>query len=391
MILTYLIIMQAITVGIGLYCFAFFVAPWSNAFGVAHSTILLAIMGYTLFSGAINPACGYALDHYSSKALLILGALIFAAGLIGLALAPSHIVVIAVFSLLLPFGGCLAGPLVAYGIVASLFQENRGRSLGLVALGTNVGGVIMPLVVTRLLDHFDWRTVFFILAAMVIVVVVLPAMVLIEHQDAKAKAAAAKSSGSIRTMLSLPVVQLAVTYLAPSLLFMAVLHNIAALAADIAISARDAAWITAAASISMAVGKVSIGTLSDRYSHRKLYVTLVIMMICGIALTSLATSFLTLITGVCIVALVQGGATPFVGAIAAARWGMEKFGRVMGVVYAVTCLSAFGPIIAGLIRDTRGSYNEAFIWLLLSLIPALYCFFKLPASVRPNAPEPAAA
>lgn len=390
-VLAYLIIMQAVTVGISLYGFAFFLAPWANDFGVAPSVIMLGITGYILFSGVINPGCGYALDHYPSKTLLLLGALTFTAGLVAIGLAPNYIVVIGLFSLILPFGACLAGPLIAYGIVASLFAESRGRALGLVALGTNVGGVIVPLVVTRLLEHFDWRMVFFILAAIVIILVILPALILIERQDAEAKRAQAKSSGGMRMMLSLPVVQLALTYLAPSLLFMAVLHNIAALAADITIPAKDAAWITAAASIFMATGKVGVGALSDRYDHRMIYVTLVATMVCGIALTSLATTFLTLIAGVCLVALVQGGATPFVGAIAAARWGMENFGRVMGVVYAVTCFSAFGPIIAGFIRDSRGSYSEAFIWLLLALIPALYCFFKLPASVRSNATDPAAA
>lgn len=386
-ILTYMVLMQAITVGISLYCFAFFVMPWTAEFHTARSTMMLAIVGLSLVSALINPMCGYAIDLLSSKRLLLGGALIFAAGLLGIAFAANYTLVIILFACALPFGACLAGPLMAYAVIARLFTHDRGFAMGVTAVGTNVGGILMPLLVTQLLGYMGWRPMFEILAALVMVIVVLPGLVLLVDEPSPAATAHAPSRGSLRTMFTWPVICLAIAYLAPAVLFIAVLHNIGLLAEDLSITARKAAWITASASLLMAIGKIAVGALSDRVNSGMLYVVLIGVMVAGVVLVSVAASFWALISGVGLIALVQGGTTPLMGSIIAKRWGTANFGRVMGIVYAVSGLSAIGPMIAGFIRDTSGSYSEAFIWLLLGLIPALYCFLLPPRSAL--APEPA--
>src|SRR5690606_8192968 len=106
--------------------------------------------------------------------------------------------------------------------------------------------------------------------------------------------------------------------------------------------------------------------------------------------TGLATSFPSLLAGVCLVALVTGGIAPFIASLVASRWGMAQFGRVMGVIHAFAALSGIGPLIAATIRDSTGSYSLAFLALTVLLIPAIACFVTLPrvVEVQPEA-EPA--
>lgn len=389
-ILFYCALMQTLTIGIAIYAFAFFVVPWMQDYAVPRSTLLLAATGCSVMTALLSPVCGLLLDKYPPRRLVVGSALAYAAGLLCIALDPGYVVVILVFAGVLPFGMCLAGTLMAMAVVARLFTENRGLALGLVALGTSFGGLSMPLLVTTLLASFGWQTVYAVLAVLVLVLVVVPGMWLLPDSRPHASGqGSAHPAVSLATMRSRPVLMLGLAYLGPATLFIAILHNVGGLAVDLAISQQLAAWVTAGASISMAIGKVGVGALSDRVDQRVLYAVLALLITCGVVATSFAASFLGLLIGAALAGFVFGGASPLVASIVAARWGAAGFGRVLGVVYALAGLSGIGPFIAGLIRDVRGSYTEAFLWLLPVLVVALYCFLTVPKAPPLEALRPA--
>ena len=381
--LAYVVVMQAITIGIATYSFAFFVVPWMGEFHVSRGTLMIAASGLSISIAILSPLCGYLLDRFESKTLVLFGASSFTLGLLAISAAPSYLIIILVFAFALPLGVILSGSLMAMTLVARRFNDRRGLALGIAALGTSLGGLIMPVTVTYLLDGFHWRSVFIALAALVIVFVIVPALAILNGDAAgrRVDAGAGEASNSIGLMMSLPVIKLGIAFLAPVMLFLAVLFNLGALAADLSISQKQAAWIGGAASVAMAISKVIIGGLCDRIDHRALYSGIVTVLAGAIVVVSLAETFTSLMAAVCCMALAVGGMSPVIASIVAARWGSENFGRVMGVIYAMAGLSGIGSLIAGMIRDASGSYSQAFAYLLIVLVPSVYCFYTLPKIV----------
>ena len=379
-IVAYAALMQAIVIGTSIYCFAFFVVPWMTEFQLERGTLMLAVTISSLVAAVISPLCGVLCDKYSSRKLVLGSSLVFAFGLLLISVSPSYTTIILVYALAFPLGACLSGTLMALTLVGKLFTQNRGLAMGLVVLGTNVGGLVMPLLVTKLLASYSWQDVFQILSVVVVVLVSAPALFLLKGigEPLIQQATQASKSSALEVMRSAAVLKLGVAFLIPCLLFVAVLHNIGALAADLSISQQYAAWITAAASIVMGLGKVATGALSDRIDHRLLYVGCITLVGGGLIIVSLATNFSGLMIGVCLTALVMGGISPLIATIVAERWGAKMMGRVMGVVHAFAGASALGALLAGYLRDVTGDYSQVFMYLLLTIIPALYCMLTLP-------------
>lgn len=373
-------LMQAVIIGTNIYAFSFFVVPWMADFQLERGALMLVVTISSLAAAAISPFCGYLVDQVSSRKLVFLSSMLFAGGLLLISLLPFYNTVLLVYALALPVGACLAGTLMALSLVGKLFTHNRGLAMGLVVLGTNVGGLVMPLLVTFLMASYSWQQVFQVIAVMVVVIVSLPALFILRGIAIPETTVQASGQRSItlRVMRSAPVLKLGIAYLVPCLLFVGLLHNIGAMAADLSIDQQRASWITAIASVVMGVGKVTTGALSDRVSHRLLYTLCMVLISAGLLIVSFSSGFQSLLLGVALTALVMGGISPLVANIVADRWDAALFGRVMGVVYAFAGVSAIGALFAGYLRDVTGNYSQVYLMMLIAVIPAVYCMFTLP-------------
>jgi MFS family permease len=54
-------------------------------------------------------------------------------------------------------GYVLAGPIANQALIAQWFRRQRGRAMGFAYLGLGFGGVVSPLLVSRLIRTFGWR------------------------------------------------------------------------------------------------------------------------------------------------------------------------------------------------------------------------------------------
>jgi MFS family permease len=118
-------------------------------FGALRGTLMIAATGLAIGSAVLSPLCGYLLDRFSSRFLVLVGATAFGLGLLGIPAAPTSLVVILIFVLVLPFGIVLAGTLMASSLVARSFVQRRGTALRISALGTSLGGLILPILMER--------------------------------------------------------------------------------------------------------------------------------------------------------------------------------------------------------------------------------------------------
>lgn len=381
----YLVLMQAIVIGISIYSFAYYILPWVEQFNVQRGTLMWAVTLSAVTSAFLSPVLGQWLDRKDCKKLIIISALIFSAGIVIAGFAAHYLIVITIFGLVIPIALTLCGPLMAYSLVARSSVKQKGLAMGVVATGSSVGGFLVPPLVTSLLAQYSLSTLFLCLAAIAILFIVLPAMIILDStQPTVAESNSPinrnkKSSGGLdkQFLLSLPVWYLGIAQLAPSVLFVGLLHNIGSLAADLNIGQQEASLITALSAIVTIAGKLVFGALSDKVKHGHLYIFLCIVVSLSMIGISQASSYTALLLGASCAGFVVGGSAPMFASVVRARWPITQFGSVLGVVYAIVGFSAVGSLIAGYARDLTGSYSNAFLYMTLIMIPASLCFWRL--------------
>jgi predicted MFS family arabinose efflux permease len=370
------ILMQTLVIGFGIYCFTFFLTPWMETFDVQRSEMMLGYTLHSLTAAILAPICGVWIDRYPARRLVMIGIAAFCLALLGMARAPSALAISIGYALFVPIGLVMAGPLIAQALVGRSFHENQGRALGIASLGTSVGGFLMPLVVTQLLEHYGWRDVFEMVAVTTAVVLFpLAAFVLRGSETGAAHGHETRAARPTGELIREPAIFfLAFSYLIPAALLMALMQNVGPIAADLGISAQQAGGIVAITALLMACGKFAIGSLSDRVPLQTLYLGLAFCVGLGMLIASTADSFASLSIAVFLVGLTAGGGFPLIAAAALRRFGPENFGRVLGIVMAIASASGLFPLLASYGRDLTGSYRAPFLALIPTLVLSALCF-----------------
>jgi len=375
-------LMQAVSFGILVYTFALFVLPWLTTFDAARADIMLAVFVLQIAMGAMSPFAGRLLDQYSSSWLVPLGGVLLAAGLALVSFATNMWQITLLYATLLPAAVTLTGPLAAQTIITQWFIKQRGFAIGISAVGTSIGGFLVPLLCGTLLAEFDWRTTIQYLALLALFLICpLSWLVLRSKPSDKPNPASSNANHAVqppdqriwttREILSTRNFWLPVIALLPlSMAFGGIQFNLAAYAQDLGNTLRNSAWLISLLSLSMIVGKLFFGFFSDRVDHRKLYWIAAAFMSMTLILIRGKPSYIVLCTCSVLMGLSIGGLLPLMGAIYSRRFGARSFGRVMGLVTMVITLGGIGPLIAGAVFDATGSYDAAFLLFLFVLVPA---------------------
>ena len=113
----------------------------------------------------ISPFGGIQVDRGSVRKLMLLGICALALGLLILSQAQTLWQAWAAFGLILPVGNLFLGQLTTSALITRWFEKIRGRAMGISAVGTSLGGFVIPVLFASLSELYDWRTALMIIAA----------------------------------------------------------------------------------------------------------------------------------------------------------------------------------------------------------------------------------
>ena len=167
-VLALVIVLQALTVGLLVTSFSFWVDPWVTQFDVERSDVILIATLYSLVVGAAGPVAGSLIDRIEARKLIISGLAALGAGCLLISLATKLWHVMTVYVVLMPLAMSLAGPVIAQALAARWFPDRSGFAIGLSTLGTSLGGVVLPILVTALIETSNWRQAHEVLAILMI-------------------------------------------------------------------------------------------------------------------------------------------------------------------------------------------------------------------------------
>ncbi len=355
------------------YGFPLFVVPVQEAFDASVTDVMWSMSGAGLAGIASAPLFGPLVDRWSARGLMLIGCASLAAGLMLMSVSTSVTQFALVFALLIGTGATLLGPLTGSAVVSRWFDENRGKALGIAAMGTSVGGVVLPQLLELWIGEFGWRGAMRALAATVVVAVApLLVFALRDHPPAQptpdgADAAAPSAANAPSEAWTTPDILRAPGYwlmsLCLGLLFMsytAVMSNLGKYVETLSFDASLATQLLSTIAFFGFIGKLAFGALADRIPLRVgLWLALLLAGV-GIALLAIEPKQWVLYVAAVLMGLATGGMLPIWGALVAAVFGVASFGRAMGLISpAISVLVMLGYPIAGWSRDTTGSYVTA--------------------------------
>jgi EmrB/QacA subfamily drug resistance transporter len=142
-----------------------------NEFAASGAQAQWVVESYTLVLGALMLLGGSLGDRYGRKRVFFIGTIIFTVASVLCAIAPSMNFVI--FARVIQgIGGMLLAPASLALIGAHFEGEERGKAIGTWSAMTAITATIGPLAGGILIDHFTWRSVFYINIPLAVLVVV---------------------------------------------------------------------------------------------------------------------------------------------------------------------------------------------------------------------------
>lgn len=288
----------------------------------------------------------------------------------------------------------LAGPgaMVSVQILVSrTFHASQGTAIGTALLGTSVGSVIVPLIITGLISALGWRLAFPALS-LGIWLVVMPMLIFFMPKarpvpndlQALSDHKPASLIDALRVMKTGQFWLLAGATFLTSTIDQGFIQHQVLILQDSNLSRDAAALAVSAIGLVGIVCRIMVGNILDSSSNKGLsllYITL--------TLTALTAFYL--VNPIILVAFVvfraAGHAAVLVDTTVMNKhvFGMRNFGTMVGIFTAITSIGfAVGPWMMGRLYDMNGNYNVAFIlFCIMPLAAAAMTWFLKPTFWRP--------
>ena len=360
-------------------------------------------------SGILGPLQGWLLDKVGPRAVARIGILFFALGFVFMSRMDSVLEFYGSFALM-ALGSGLAGFLTLTTTIVNWFERRRALAVGLATAGMGLGGLAAP-VIAWALTTFGWRDVA-LFSGVVIALVGLPLTQLYrrtpEEYGYQPDGGAPRSSRvppktvarrlwstderafTAREAMRTPAFWLISLGHASSLLVVSAMmvHLIPHLVQSLDFSVEEAAGVVAVLNVMMIICQVMGGYVGDRFN--KLRVASVCMLLHSVALLILAnaTGPVMAYLAAGIHGMAWGLRGPQMTAVRAEFFGRAAFGTIMGFSNLIIMMGmVLGPLIAGVLEDSRGDYKFAFMLLatMTALGSGFFAFTRRPAVPRRRA------
>jgi len=369
-------------VGIMFYGLPFFFDFWVKDFGWSRATVTSGnIIGKIIVGPLLGFGAGWIVDRFGPKRLMLTGILIAGVAVMGFSLMTS-LWQFYFFYFLVAVGYMCGGPLPNQVLISRWFKQSRGKAMGIGYLGIGVGGMLVPHIAKALNYQMNWRSSVVILGLIMIAVAFPMALFVKESPDGKVED---KKNDEPKIPLNAVVKDKAFYLLAiGSMCSIGAVSGISQnlklfFSLDLHYTQGYAANIISMVLGASIIGRLLMGWLADRY-HKK-YVMMLIYTLISVSILLLyyASTPGVIYVFAFIFGIGLGGDYMIIPLMAAELFGVKVMGRVMGLILTVDGLGeAFGPILAGGLRDRTGSYTLGFTALILLSVIGTIAVAMLP-------------
>jgi MFS family permease len=377
------------------FSFGVFMPEISRDTGWGRDALSLPYSLYVFVYSALGVVSGRLTDRWGPRIVITVGGCLLGVGILltSQATALWHMYV---FLGLIAASGMSAAYVPCNATVVRWFIEKRGLALGLTSSGASFGTFLFPPLAAALISTYGWRGAYLTLGILAVTVISLCAAFTVRdpeqmglQPDGQPPASSAPSSAPGMTPTSgewtlaeakrtapfwLLNVIFTLTWL---VVFMPMVH-IVPFAVDLGVPQFRAAMTISVIGLAGSVGRLFIGTISDRLGRVATLGVCFVLQALGFLGFTLSSGLGTLYPAAAVFGLSYGGITALFPAIIGDFFGRLSVGAIAGFIFAVSgAPAAFGPLIAGRVYAITGSYNFAFLFSATLNIIAFALLFLL--------------
>ncbi|MFC1919788.1 MFS transporter [Chloroflexota bacterium] len=336
---------------------------------------------------------GWLADRYGPARVMIFCALMVGLGMV----LTSQIN--ALWQLYLTYGlifgiGTSGGFAITSATTARWFVRRRGLALGVMSSGVGLGTLAIVPITERLIDAFDWSRACLILGIAAGVVMIAGALLLRrspedigqrpygmkelvlhpgESNVSGTKPIAPETDISLRgAVRTKPLWMLVFVYFLFAVSLNMVMLHLVNYATDLHISSLMAATFVSVVGASGIVGRLAMGTASDRIGGDKaLAICCAILAVTLVWLIFSREPWMFYLFAV-VFGFAYGGEIPQIPALIGRFFGLRALAALVGTVVAAASIGgALGSWLGGQIFDATGSYQVAFVIAALAALCSL--------------------
>jgi MFS family permease len=333
-------------------------------FGASRADVSFSYTTTMVGFGAGAILLGRMIDTRGAFATMTLSSVLLAAGCAAAALAPSLWLFALAQGLLIGFGSAAAFiPLVAD--ISHWFRKRRAFAMAICASGNYVGGAAWPKIVDVLTTEHDWRTAYFVVAAICLVAMLPCCLVLRARLPATHGGAAAAAPHSARALGLSPnalQVWLGIAGVGCCVAMSMPQVHIVAYCVDLGYGTARGAEMLSIMTACGIVSRIGSGLIADRVGGIKTLLLGSTLQAIALLLYLVSDKLTSLYLVSALFGLVQGGIIPSYGVIVREYFPPKEAGARMGIAISATIIGmAAGGWMGGALFDLTGSYHAAFL------------------------------
>jgi len=376
---------QAITIGLTILPFGLFTTPLVEEFGLSIGGVQSGLGLFILMMTSASALIGPLLDRHSIRAMMAAGSILMALSFLAMSVAEQPWQLALLFGCGGALGVALAGPLAATTVIAKWFDVKRGLAVGIAAMGPPAGGLLLTPLAGWLLAEVGWRgtlRVFALVSALILplawwVVRSTPEEVGQQVDGHQPDGAAPPTRGQAESIPSAEILRSRNFW---SLAFaMGIVFglgggwnaNAPRFGEDLGYSGQTMSTLIGIAAGLGIPATLLFGWLADRFDNRGLL---------WIAIGGQSAALLLLATlpetplfraAILLFGFAGGALLPVYASFIGRLFGPSSFGAVMGLAGLVMLpFGASAPVVAGLMRDAGGSYENVLLAFTISFVTA---------------------
>ncbi len=382
-----------VTLSMGIrHGFGLWLQPITQAQGWTRENFAFAIAIQNLAWGCFGIFAGMVADRFGAFRVIVGGALLYAAGLAGMALSSSVLMFTLTAGILI--GAAQAGTTyaVVYGIIGrQIDPAKRSWAMGVAAAAGSFGQFLMVPVEGLLISGLGWQQA--LIALSVMVLLIAPLAFGVREPGFSGAANAPKRDQTIvqalREALRYPSFQLLMAgYFVCGFQVVFIGVHMPSYLKDHGLSPQVASYALALIGLFNVFGTYIAGTLGQRLAKRKILAFIYIARSVAIAvflvvpLTPLSVYVFSAVMG-----LLWLSTVPVTNASIAGIFGVAHLSMLSGFVFFSHQIGSFlGVWLGGLLYDRTGSYD--IVWYISIALGVFAALVNLPVREAPIARTP---
>lgn len=369
--------------GASIYSYGAFVKPIEAEFGLTREEANYGIQVLYISMMIWAVLVGRWLEKYSAKYFSIAGGLAFGIGFMMIAFAQDPRLILLAILIPISFGFTAAGPFLENALAARWFTRMRGRALGIAAIATSAGGLVIVPIVGKLITEYGWRPTMMILSVAITALIVLISLFFVISRpedvgqlpdgdtDVTVESVSTAQKENFLKRPEFWLISLGVGLLLGS--DQAILTSLIPYGEEEGFTVQQATNLMIPMTFSAIAGKFLVGWLAERIDKILLFCLVCVSNIIFLIAVLMSPGYMQLMIVAAFVGLAIGGVYPVWTTLVAEYFGRDQFAKVIGAMNLITVpLLVISITVAGRTRDMTGDYDLAWkIFIPQVIISAL--------------------